>query len=212
MWTHLKSRHWTDMSRRKQGKPQHLSKREFSRKWGWIAFWLNLADCGSRRAASCFLSVHSNFLGELNRWDSRGSRPGVTLQTANTSRAPGYFRLWRGSCSGGSFETVWQRHSTCVDALCNEAFKVSFAIKGHEAWALWPETFGFIKAAQPDFCCRCARFFWCEAISLLLVVRMYLQMVELVRARGSWCSLVHGAQTSCAWRIRVLVVETLPLF
>lgn len=36
MWTQLKSRHKTDMSRRKQGKPQHLSKREFSRKCFWL--------------------------------------------------------------------------------------------------------------------------------------------------------------------------------
>lgn len=65
MWTQLKSRHQSNMSRRKQGKPQHLSKREFSRKWRWIAFWLHVAACSSQPATSCFPVVLSNFLGEF---------------------------------------------------------------------------------------------------------------------------------------------------
>lgn len=34
-----------------------------------------------------------------------------------------------------------------VQALYNADSKVSFAIKGH-AWALWPETFGYMAAAE----------------------------------------------------------------
>lgn len=40
-------------------------------------------------------------------------------------------------------------------ALYNADSKVSFAIKGH-AWALWPETFGYMTAARA-LCRRCAR-------------------------------------------------------
>lgn len=54
MWTQLKSRHKTDMSRRKQGKPQHLSKREFSRKCFWLK-WGVFKDW-KRGGNSCSLS------------------------------------------------------------------------------------------------------------------------------------------------------------
>lgn len=91
--------------------------------------------------------------GDLNRWDTATyGHTAVLSEITKTQTHPrlGYrlFYIDYGILCWKFSNNVTESFNLCwLTVLYNAAFKVSFAIKGH-AYALWPETFAYMKAAQ----------------------------------------------------------------